>query len=107
MRLRCRDSGCASSHSVDSQPSSGLVSALSSGSTSSMKPEPRRDVQGPWFAGEHFSVIDAVFAPVFRYFDTPRVELVTFREAGYHPGTTTPLEEFPCAGVCYPRAWWC
>jgi glutathione S-transferase len=28
------------------------------------------DVQGPWFAGEHFSVVDAVFAPVFRYFDT-------------------------------------
>ncbi|MEQ9040821.1 MAG: glutathione S-transferase family protein [Silicimonas sp.] len=26
--------------------------------------------QGPWFAGEHFSLVDAVFAPVFRYFDT-------------------------------------
>ena len=24
---------------------------------------------GPWFAGEHFSLVDAVFAPVFRYFD--------------------------------------
>src|SRR5262245_10609974 len=25
--------------------------------------------QGPWFAGEHFSLVDAVFGPVFRYFD--------------------------------------
>ncbi|TWO70787.1 glutathione S-transferase family protein [Caenimonas sedimenti] len=25
--------------------------------------------QGPWFAGETFSMVDAVFAPVFRYFD--------------------------------------
>ncbi len=25
---------------------------------------------GPYFAGEPFSVVDAVFAPVFRYFDT-------------------------------------
>lgn len=24
---------------------------------------------GPWFAGEAFSVVDAVFAPMFRYFD--------------------------------------
>jgi glutathione S-transferase len=24
---------------------------------------------GPWFAGETFSMVDAVFAPVFRYFD--------------------------------------
>jgi glutathione S-transferase len=24
---------------------------------------------GPFFAGEHFSLVDAVFAPVFRYFD--------------------------------------
>jgi len=24
---------------------------------------------GPWFAGERFSLVDAVFAPVFRYFD--------------------------------------
>ena len=26
--------------------------------------------QGPWFAGGRFSLVDAVFAPVFRYFDT-------------------------------------
>lgn len=26
-------------------------------------------VNGPWFAGEHFSLVDAVFGPVFRYFD--------------------------------------
>lgn len=26
--------------------------------------------QGPWFAGDRFSLVDAVFAPVFRYFDT-------------------------------------
>lgn len=25
---------------------------------------------GPWFAGETFSLVDAVYAPVFRYFDT-------------------------------------
>jgi glutathione S-transferase len=25
--------------------------------------------EGPYFAGEHFSIVDAVFAPVFRYFD--------------------------------------
>jgi glutathione S-transferase len=25
---------------------------------------------GPWFASERFSLVDAVFAPVFRYFDT-------------------------------------
>lgn len=26
--------------------------------------------EGPWFAGETFSLVDAVYAPVFRYFDT-------------------------------------
>lgn len=26
--------------------------------------------QGPFFAGERFCIVDAVFAPVFRYFDT-------------------------------------
>lgn len=25
---------------------------------------------GPWFAGESFSMVDAVFGPVFRYYDT-------------------------------------
>ncbi|MEK1932436.1 MAG: glutathione S-transferase family protein [Pararhizobium sp.] len=25
--------------------------------------------EGPYFAGEHFSMVDAVFAPVFRYFE--------------------------------------
>lgn len=25
--------------------------------------------EGPWFAGRHFSLVDTVFAPVFRYFD--------------------------------------
>jgi glutathione S-transferase len=25
--------------------------------------------RGPFFAGEHFSLVDAVFAPIFRYFD--------------------------------------
>ncbi len=25
--------------------------------------------EGPWFAGRHFSLVDAVFGPVFRYFD--------------------------------------
>ena len=27
------------------------------------------DAQGPWFGGSAFSLVDAVFAPVFRYFD--------------------------------------
>jgi glutathione S-transferase len=27
------------------------------------------DERGPWFAGERFSMVDAVFAPVFRYFE--------------------------------------
>jgi len=26
-------------------------------------------LKGPWFDGEHFSLVDAVFGPVFRYFD--------------------------------------
>lgn len=26
--------------------------------------------RGPWFADDHFSLVDAVYAPVFRYFDT-------------------------------------
>ncbi|MBZ9846645.1 glutathione S-transferase family protein [Mesorhizobium sp. CA14] len=25
---------------------------------------------GPWFAGERFSLVDAIYGPVFRYFDT-------------------------------------
>ncbi len=29
-----------------------------------------RLVAAPWFDGEKFSLVDAVFAPVFRYFDT-------------------------------------
>ncbi|WP_284163513.1 glutathione S-transferase family protein [Frigidibacter sp. SD6-1] len=28
------------------------------------------DLTGPWFAGAAFSLVDAAFAPVFRYFDT-------------------------------------
>lgn len=32
--------------------------------------EPMLDAQGPWFAGARFGLVDAVFAPVFRYFDT-------------------------------------
>jgi glutathione S-transferase len=28
-----------------------------------------RVVAGPWFDGENFSLVDAVFSPVFRYFD--------------------------------------
>jgi glutathione S-transferase len=27
------------------------------------------EIKGPWFEGENFSFVDAVFAPVFRYFD--------------------------------------
>jgi len=32
--------------------------------------EQAADVAGPWFAGARFGIVDAVFAPVFRYFDT-------------------------------------
>lgn len=28
-----------------------------------------REVAGPWFAGEDFGLVDAAFAPAFRYFD--------------------------------------
>lgn len=31
--------------------------------------EARLDPQGPWFDGEAFGLVDAVFGPVFRYFD--------------------------------------
>jgi glutathione S-transferase len=27
------------------------------------------DARGPWFAGERFGMVDAVFGPIFRYFD--------------------------------------
>jgi glutathione S-transferase len=27
------------------------------------------EINGPWFDGDEFSLVDAVFAPVFRYFD--------------------------------------
>jgi glutathione S-transferase len=39
-----------------------------------------RAVQGPWFDGERFGMVDAVFGPVFRYFDTiePAVALGIF-----------------------------
>jgi glutathione S-transferase len=29
-----------------------------------------RSARGPWFSGEKFSLVDATFGPVFRYFDT-------------------------------------
>ena len=32
--------------------------------------EQAANVAGPWFAGARFGIVDAVFAPVFRYFDT-------------------------------------
>jgi glutathione S-transferase len=38
---------------------------------------------GPWFAGERFSLVDAVFGPIFRYFDLfdRLVDLRVFAEA--------------------------
>ena len=33
------------------------------------RPESAQMQQGPWFDREHFSLVDAVFGPVFRYFD--------------------------------------
>jgi glutathione S-transferase len=37
---------------------------------------------GPFFAGEHFSLVDAVFAPIFRYFDVfdQLIDLSVFAE---------------------------
>jgi glutathione S-transferase len=37
-------------------------------------------IQGPWFDGERFGMVDAVFGPIFRYFDTiePAVALGLF-----------------------------
>jgi glutathione S-transferase len=29
-----------------------------------------RTSPGPWFAGDYFSLVDAVYGPIFRYFDT-------------------------------------
>jgi glutathione S-transferase len=34
------------------------------------RPERAQTKEGPWFDGERFSLVDAVFGPVFRYFDT-------------------------------------
>lgn len=38
--------------------------------------------EGPYFAGDHFSLVDAVFAPIFRYFDVfdELVDTAVFRE---------------------------
>jgi len=38
--------------------------------------------RGPYFGGEHFSLVDAVFAPAFRYFDVfdRFVDLGTFTD---------------------------
>lgn len=40
------------------------------------------DPRGPWFAGERFGLVDAVFGPVFRYFDL----FETVGEAGFFDG---------------------
>lgn len=39
-------------------------------------------VEGPYFAGERFSIVDAVFGPVFRYFDV----FETFGDFGFFGG---------------------
>jgi glutathione S-transferase len=41
------------------------------------------DAGGPFFAGRHFSIVDAVFAPVFRYVDT----FEAIGEAGFFEAT--------------------
>jgi glutathione S-transferase len=38
---------------------------------------------GPFFGGQHFSLVDAAFAPIFRYFDV----FETFLETGVFTGT--------------------
>jgi glutathione S-transferase len=37
--------------------------------------------RGPWFAGEHFGMVDAAFAPVFRYFDVIEPAVGSFFDA--------------------------
>jgi glutathione S-transferase len=39
---------------------------------------------GPWFGGDAFSLVDAAFAPVFRYFDV----FETYGESGFFDGLT-------------------
>lgn len=51
--------------------------------------EPVLHAAGPWFAGERFGMVDAVFGPVFRYFDA-------FDQAG---------EGDFCEGLPRVRAW--
>jgi glutathione S-transferase len=41
------------------------------------------DASGPFFSGRHFGLVDAVFAPVFRYFDT----FEAIGEAGFFAST--------------------
>lgn len=64
--------------------------------------------EGPWFAGPRFGIVDAAFAPVFRYFDafeaigeggwfdaTPRVEAWRERLAGRASVREAVLPDFP------------
>ncbi len=63
---------------------------------------------GPWFAAEHFSLVDAVYAPIFRYFDTfdrvgdfgilgakPRIEAWRKALSGRQSVTKAVLPDYP------------
>lgn len=53
-----------------SAPDTGTLNAKAAALHARFRVMEGRLGAGPWFAGAHFSLVDAVFAPVFRYFDT-------------------------------------
>lgn len=61
---RYYSAGCAEQFDIETAALSGLFERL--------ERELRENLErrGVWFAGDKFSLVDAVFAPVFRYFDT-------------------------------------
>jgi glutathione S-transferase len=64
---------------------------------------------GPFFAGEHFSLVDAVFAPIFRYFDVfdQLIDLSVFAETPKVRAWRAELAKRPsvrsAAGADYPQ----
>lgn len=63
---------------------------------------------GPWFAGSHFSLVDCVFGPIFRYFDVfdaiadfgimtglPRLQSWRLRLAGRASVATAVRDDYP------------
>ena len=76
-------------------------------------------LKGPWFDGERFSLVDAVFGPVFRYFDAfdrigdfgilaglPKVAAwrARARRASIGAGRASRPTTLPCCGSSCARA---